>query len=111
MDEKWSGYGMAKALWEFEPGYKESMGIKNNKHSTIEDRECLVALLVALENSKANIDKDNQLRILKDAVNNKYLNEYIFYEIFLPENPVIAYQLPEETILRIKDYILNIRNK
>jgi len=111
MDEKWSGYGMAKALWDFEPGYKESMGIKNNQHSTIEDKECLAALLVTLENTKANIDNDAQLRILKDAVNNKYIDEYIFYEIFLPENPMIAYQLPEETILRIKDYILNIRNK
>lgn len=111
MDEKWSGYGMAKALWEFEPGYKESMGTNKNQHSIIEDRECLVSLLVALDNLKANIDNDTQLRILKDAANNKYLDEYILYEIFLPENPMIAYELPEKTILRIKDYILNIRNK
>lgn len=111
MDEKWFGYGITKALWEFEPGYKESMGVNNDQHSIIEDRECLVSLLVALDNSKTNTDNDTQLKILKDAANEKYLDEYILYEIFLLENPMIAYQLPEETILRIKDYILNIRNK
>jgi len=110
-DEKWIGYGMTKALWEFEPGYKESMGIKNNEHSTLEDRECLASLLVTLENTKSNIENDAQLRLLKDALDKKYVDEYIFYEILLPEKPIIAYQLFEETILRIKDYILNIRNK
>jgi len=110
-DEKWIGYGMVKALWEFEPGYKESMGIKNKEHSTLEDKECLVALFATLENSKANIDNDPQLRILKEAVNKNFINEYIFYEILLPEKPIIAYQLFEDAILKIKDYILTVRNK
>jgi len=110
-DEIWAGYGLTKALWEFEPGYKESMGVKNNEHSTLEDEECLLALLTTLENKKSNIENDAQLRILKEAVNKKSVDEYIFYELFLPENPFIAYQLSQETILGIKDYILNIRNK
>lgn len=111
MDEKWIGYGIAKAIWEFEPGYKASMGIKINEHSTLEDKECLASLLVSLENAKVNIDKDPQLRVLKEAVLSKYIDEYIYYEMILPENPSVAYQLPEETILRIKDYILKVRNK
>ncbi len=48
---------------------------------------------------------------LKDAADKGFLQEYIFYEILLPKTPFIAFQLPEETILRIKDYILKIRNK
>lgn len=109
-NEKWTGYAIAKALWKFEPGYKVSMGVKQGGYSTIEDRECLVSLLVSLENSKMNIEDDHQLSTLKKAVENKFLNEYIFYEIVLPETPFIACQLPELTILEIKDYILNVRN-
>lgn len=108
-NEKWTGYGMAKALWTFEPGYKESMGVTNG-YSTLEDKECLIALLIALENAKISINDEPQLKILKDAAENKYLQEYIIYEIVLPQSPFVAYQLPEQTILEIKNYILNIRN-
>ena len=110
MTDKWTGYAMTKALWTYEPGYKESMGVSQGQYSTIEDRECLIALLVGLENAKIKIKKDSQLRILKDAAENKHLNEYILYEIVLPQNPIVAFQLPEKTILDIKDYILTIRN-
>jgi hypothetical protein len=48
---------------------------------------------------------------LMEASNQKMLDQYILYEIFLPENPQVAYQLPEQTILGIKDYILKVRNK
>jgi len=108
---KWTGYAMAKALWKFEPGYAESKGVKKNEHSTLEDRECLNVLLNALENSKTKIAKDPQLRILKEAAEKELLDEYILYEIILPDNPYIAFQLSGETISGIKDYILNVRNK
>ena len=110
-NEKWIGYAMAKALWSFEPGYSKSMGVGQGQYSTIEDRECLISLLVSLENSKIEIDNDRQLSILKEAAENKFLDEYILYEIVLPKTPFVACQLPEETILGIKDYILKVRNK
>jgi len=108
--EKWTGYAMAKALWTYEPGYKESMGVLQGQYSTLEDKECLISLLVAQTNTKINIKKDRQLKILKEAAENNHLSEYILYEIVLPQNPFAAFQLPEQTIADIKDYILNIRN-
>jgi len=110
-NDKWIGYAMAKALWLYEPGYSKSMGVEKGIYSTIEDRECLIALLVALENAKTEIKDDPQLSILKEAAENKFLDEYILYEIVLPKTPFVACQLPEETILGIKDYILKVRNK
>lgn len=110
-NEKWIGYAMAKALWSFEPGYSKSMGVEQGIYSTIEDRECLIALLVSLDNAKTEINNDPQLSILKEAAENKFLDEYILYEIVLPKTPFVACQLPEETILGIKDYILKVRNK
>jgi len=111
MNTKWTGYAMAKALWKYEPGYSESMGVKKNERSTIEDRECLNALLTTLENSKTKIAKDPQLLILKEAFEKDLMDEYILFEIILPDNPFVAFQLSENTILGIKDYVLNVRNK
>jgi len=109
MNDNWFGYGTAKALWGFEPGYSASMGADSGKISTLEYRECLISQVIAQENKKSNIKKNPQLRVLQDAAKNHYLDQYILYEIFLPENPFVAYQLPEKTILSIKDYILKVR--
>lgn len=111
MDNKWVGYAMAKALWMYEPGYSESMGVPKGQHSTLEDRECLLALIVAQVNAKTKINKDPQLRILKEAAEKNMLDEYILYEIILPGNPSFAFQLSEKMISGIKDYVLNVRNK
>ena len=109
--DKWVGYAMAKALWTYEPGYKESMGVTPGQYSTLEDKECLISLLASIENAKVNIKDDAQLLILKDAAEKKHLEDYILYEIVLPQTPFVAFQLPEQTILSIKDYILTVRNK
>lgn len=111
VNEKWIGYAMAKALWMYEPGYSETMGVTKGHYSTLEDRECLISLLVALTNAKTKIKNDPELSILRQAAENKYLEDYILYEIVLPKTPAVGYQLPEKTILEIKDYILNFRNK
>ena len=110
-NEKWVGYAMTKALWNYEPGYKESMGVESGKYSTIEDKECLISLLTGLESAKINIKKDPQLMILKKAAENNFLEEYILFEIVLPQYPNVAYQLPEKNIQRIKNYILDYRYK
>lgn len=109
-NEKWIGYAMAKALWTYEPGYRESMCVSKGDYSTLEDKECLISLLVGLENAKIKIKDDPQLMVLKEAAENDYLGAYILYEIVLPQTPFVAFQLPEQTILDIKDYILKIRN-
>jgi tetratricopeptide (TPR) repeat protein len=111
IDSKWLGYGLAKAFWEFEPGYRQSMGVDSSDFSITEYKECLYCLLVSLENSKLKIKTIPQLRILREAALNKYLNEYILYEVLLPEHPFAAFQLTEKNISDIKDYILNVRYK
>jgi len=111
MNEKWFGYGMAKALWDYEPGYRESMGVSEGYLSSIECKECLASQYISLKNAKAKTKKDPQLQILQKAVDKKFLDQYIIYELFLPQNPFIANQLSEKTILSIKNYILEVRNK
>ncbi|MPM10922.1 hypothetical protein SDC9_57259 [bioreactor metagenome] len=109
-DSKWTGYAIAKAIWEFEPGYSLSMGVEEGVYSTIEDKECLISQIIGMENAKVKYKKDPQLRIMKTAAENKFLTEYILFEIVLPENPQVAFQLTEEIIESMKNYILEIRN-
>jgi len=110
MSADWTAYAMAKALWNFEPGYKESMGVAPDNYTTLEEKECLIAQLIGLENAKTNVKKNPQLRILKKAAENNHLEDYMLYEIFLPRSPQVALLLPEQTIISIKDYVLNVRN-
>lgn len=115
---EWVVYAMMKAFWAYDPGYSESMGVAKGSYSSLEDKECLLPILLAMENekkdSKAEYKADYsgaQFRMLKEATNNKNIDDYIFYEILLPNNPFVAFQLPENIILGIKDYVLNIRHK
>lgn len=111
MNNHWMGYALAKALWEFEPGYRQSMGGVENKFSMTEYKECFYSLLVGLENSKANLKKMPQLRMMREAALGKLLDEYILFEVLLPDYPFAAYQLSEETIAGVKNYLLNVRYK
>ncbi|MEA4982704.1 MAG: hypothetical protein VB066_08295 [Paludibacter sp.] len=110
MSADWTAYAMAKALWNFEPGYKESMGVAPDNYSTIEEKECLFALLVGMENAKTSVKNNPQLMILKKATDNNHLEDYMLYEVFLPRSPQVAYQLSEQAIQSIKNYVLNVRN-
>lgn len=110
-DEVWAAYAMTQALWLFEPGYKESMGVDVEKSTTTEYTECLVNLYVSLDKKMKIINKDPQLATLIKVIeeNSVNLTPYILYEIFLPEHPMVAYQFPESLIAEIKDYIKTIR--
>ena len=110
LKDTWTGYAIAKALWTYEPGYRESMGVAQGQYSLLEDKECLFALYATLDKKKKEVKNDPQLKILIDAAENKHLQEYILYELVLPEYPHVAYQLPEAEILSIKDYILKYRD-
>jgi hypothetical protein len=63
-----------------------------------------------LINGKQKVKKIPELRTLQQAIKKDFLNEYILYDIIIPEHPQVAYVLPKETILKIKSYILECRH-
>lgn len=107
--ERWLPYAITKALWAYEPGYKESMGL-SQENALLEDRECIVSLIAAIDNNKEKESLPPELKTLMDAFMNKYVDFYILYEIILPKNPYIVYQLPEYQIVIMKNYILAHRH-
>ena len=46
-NENWIHYAMVKALWAYEPGYRESMGGKKDQYSMVEDQESLNVCFLA----------------------------------------------------------------
>lgn len=108
---KWMLYANFKAFWKYEPGYKISMGGKENSFSTTEEKECLMPIIFAIDKNIDEYKGDLQFEMLLYATNNKQIQEYILFEIFLPPTPLAAYQFSKETILGIKDYVLKTRIK
>jgi len=103
----WLIYALTKALWVYEPGYAESMGKKDNTlFNEYEEKEALAGMLMQADKKKSEIP---EIRILKKALDKKMVQEYIFYEILLPQYPVAAYQFPEVMVNSIADYLLHIR--
>lgn len=103
----WMGYALGKAVWLYEPGYSESMGVKRGNVSTITERECLVMLLSTLE--KKAYKKNPEFKVLKETLDNGEMDLYIVYEVMLPKYPAIAYSLSERTINLVKDYVIKYR--
>ena len=103
----WLGYSLVKAVWKFEPDYRKSMGMSENTISTLEEKEALIAIAYTL--TKKKMKKYPEFKALKLAIENDMLNEYIFYEIILPENPIYASYLTEEFIQSIKKYVIEVR--
>ena len=60
---------------------------------------------------KKKLRKYPEFKALQSALDKQMIDEYKFYEIILPEYPHVAYQLPEEFIQSIKDYVIEIRGK
>lgn len=108
-DPTWLGYAMTKSVWQYEPGYRESMGVKEDEFSFLEEKECFISLLGGLD--KKVLKKTPEFKALNLAVQNDLIDEYIVYEILLPEYPFVAYQFPEEFIENISRYLIDICGK
>lgn len=106
----WLGYALVKALWRFEPGYRQSMGFdKDEFFSLLEEREALAAQMSATDEEK--IKSYPELEALRDAATLDLVEEFILFEILLPQYPQVANQFPEEMIGSIADYVLRVRGK
>lgn len=110
-DILWMGYANAKALWAYEPGFKESMGFeKDQQFVQPEDKDALLALAVLGQVDKEHTKTDD-IKALIYALDKGYINEYLFYEIYLPKMPSIGYQLPDDFMKSIIQYIKDVRLK
>jgi tetratricopeptide (TPR) repeat protein len=104
---EWLGYAITKAVWAYEPDYRKNMNEPEN-FSMAEEKEALISLYQGNLQNKG-YEKLPPLLALHNSIENKSIDPYILYEIFLPQEPFIAYQLPDNAMKMIRDYILKSR--
>jgi tetratricopeptide (TPR) repeat protein len=109
--DPWLSYALAKAAWRFEPDFREAAGVSAEQGVTmIEEFECVYNLAISLAKVEEN-QKLLPLKALEEAVWNNMVYEFIFFEVVLQKNPFLVYQLPDQGIEKIADYVIAVRGK
>lgn len=106
----WIGFALAKAVWEYEPGYRKQMGVTGDGYSIVEDKECLAMLAMTLSgDDKKQWKMEPCLNALMVALDDKLFHEYLAYELVMYKYPGVAYYYSPSYINEIADYVLKIR--
>lgn len=111
----WMSYLLYKALWRYEPGYREKMVKESDLPDfLLEEKECVFQMISSyfnIKNSGQEIcqgTKDNGLveKVL-EASKSGYLNEMLLYELILPERPELVYYVNYDFLDRMIQYVWN----
>lgn len=103
----WLGYALCKALWAFEPGYRDSMITEAETFPELyQERICMLQLLNLYEKSK----KDTGLllpsvELALEAAEKGFFDEFIIYEILLKQKPILAMVLTLDICKNIIRYV------
>ncbi len=96
--EGWLGYALVKALWKYEPGYREKMrGEKSDdsQWSMLEEKEALAQCTAFPE----------QHETLMSIIRSGYAFEFIYYEVMMTRYPSSTLMMPEPVSDRLIEYI------
>ena len=108
--EPWKSYAACKALWQNEDDYRAEMNhFGNATISSIEQKECLLNALIGYGNMKKGKEDFPIFDILEKSLQHQMIDDFIFYEIKLREDPTLIYFLPKEKKQRIVRYLKTIR--
>ncbi|HFB99721.1 MAG TPA: hypothetical protein ENJ53_02840 [Phaeodactylibacter sp.] len=106
----WMAYARCKALWQNDENYKKEMSqLANVSIATIEQKECLLNALIGYRQMKTGKENYPLLGVLGKAMRKKMVNDFIFYEIELRQDPMMIYLVPQKKINRIIEYLTTVR--
>ncbi|MDP5170965.1 MAG: hypothetical protein NWR72_12025 [Bacteroidia bacterium] len=106
--QEWLSYAIVKAVWEYEPGYRESYGVEEGQFTVLEEFEALAALLDGVKANK-KFGKTPMMKVLANSLDENNLVGFVIYEIFLPQYPNVAVQLSEGQMVKTASYFLQLR--
>ena len=96
----WMGYGFAKAIWLYEPGYREML--TDHPEGTLAARLAEEEEALLCQVAMPADDRDARLaKILADG----YLAEFVCYEILARKIPHLMMQLTDQQRERILEYV------
>jgi len=108
--EPWKSYAACKALWQNEEEYRTEMShLANTSLASIEEKECLLNALIGYGNMKTGKENFPIFNFLEKSLQHRMIDDFIFYEIKLREDPTLIYFLSKEKKQRIIRYLKTIR--
>lgn len=108
----WMGYSLARAIWEFEPGYDDKFGPGDGAYELTEDRECLLTEAVILaRDTSGGYQSEMPLAALVEAAKKDMFHDYLLYEVALPKHPSVVYQLRKSELEDLRRYVIAIRGR
>ncbi|MDX9856352.1 MAG: tetratricopeptide repeat protein [candidate division Zixibacteria bacterium] len=93
-----AGYALAKAFWEFEPGYRENMAPGADVIAGVNMTEEVEAFHMAYPLLRDSLPID-------DILFAGYLHEFIVYEMIAPKHPVILLTIDPASRQRVAEYV------
>jgi tetratricopeptide (TPR) repeat protein len=107
----WMAYAMYKALWAYEPGYKEMMLAGSKTDLGIMEETESVFGLVTTYTQQNKIQKViyPELAALEEALEQSMIEPYALYEVVLVKRPLTALYLEEDYLRKLIKYIATIR--
>lgn len=111
-DENWYSYETCRALWKVNyPKNTELKEIEPTQFLLAEDKECLLNLLVSMNQANESPQGEDayMLETLQYSLEQKYIDQFILFEIWLPQIPSLASRLTNKDIKTMMEYILFIR--
>ena len=110
MSMPWLMYAVCKAIWAHEPGYRRSMDAQGSpEFNLLEEKECLLNLLVSLREMPRKDAKEPAMEALSDAFDAQMLEQFILVEMWLPREPLIIYTQPRALLEGLVDYVITVR--
>jgi len=108
--EPWKSYAACKALWQNEATYRTEMShLAKTNITSIEQKECLLNALIGYGKMKTGKEQFPIFDVLEKSLKHRMVDDFIFYEIKLRQDPTLIYFLPKEKKERIVRYLKTIR--
>lgn len=114
----WMMYALAKALWTFEPGYAEDMGIESEAEmmlSTLPEKEALLLFLLEQETMQRHAKEDADVKLNPETIKLAeriqaiaeagMLDLLIYYEILGRNYPKLFSMLNKDSIEHFIKYV------
>ncbi len=111
-NENWHAYALCQELWkQNEPATKKLKEIEASQFLLAENKECVLNLLNELEFAKVTPTGNDAHMVLggQYALYQGYIDQFILFDIWLPQLPNIASQFTQEEVKKMMEYILYVR--
>ncbi|GAB1371485.1 hypothetical protein MASR1M45_15470 [Candidatus Kapaibacterium sp.] len=105
---QYEGYAWAEALWKFDNDYRITKNNLDKKYNLNQYQECLMYHSIALQ-ALPWYAATEEGKAFKHSLETRKFNEFIFYEIILPEFPEESLKFTEDQMNKMVDYIMVIR--